>query len=258
MAFGSIDLSIDASELDALRKALGSIFDNEGLSATLEAALEKAIHPAYLRLREVTPVGPSGNLQRAVAMKTKAYPKNGGAVGMVGYNRSGKAPAEDMAGAGSTKLGKDRAFHQWWLEFGTKSRVVSKLSNTPYRRRTHVRRMKSGVVATIRDHQVSGQNAVIASSFKKRGQVFAPDGSMTPFSFFKKGKKGQTSITIDPSPAGGVRGRPPVQTAWNQLKGRAAEILVRELNLSLEQALSRITLSSTGTVSGSDVIQAGG
>jgi hypothetical protein len=81
---------------------------------------------------------------------------------------------------------------------------------------------------------------------------------MTPFSFFKKGKKGQTSITIDPSPAGGVRGRPPVQTAWNQMKGRAAEILVRELNLSLEQALSRITLSGTGTVSGSDVIQAGG
>jgi hypothetical protein len=42
------------------------------------------------------------------------------------------------------------------------------------------------------------------------------------------------------------------------MKGRAAEILVRELNLSLEQALSRITLSGTGTVSGSDVIQAGG
>jgi len=58
-------------------------------------------------------------------------------------------------------------------------------------------------------------------------------------------------------PAGGAAGLPPVQTAWNQTRNQVAEILQRELGVSLEAALAKITSSSTGSVSGA-VIQAGG
>lgn len=259
MAF--IGISIDASELKAAQESLRKLFDNKGLAATLEQALERAIWPAYLRLREVTPVGPSGNLKRAVAYKTKAYPKNGGAVGLIGYNRSGTGDTTDLAGDGSTKLGNDRAFHQWWVEYGTKRRdqFITKVSNTPYQRKAHSRTMKSGKVASIRAHQVSGQNAIIASSFSKRGgfQITPVDGGKLrtdkPGSFFKKAKKGQ-AIKIPGMPVGGTAGRPPVQTAWNQTRNQVAEILQRELSMSLDAALAAIAVSSTGTVSG-DVIQ---
>lgn len=254
MAVAGINLSIDTAELQQVQKALGNLFDNAGLAVTLEAAIEKAIWPAYLRLQEVTPVGPTGNLKRAVAYKTIAYKRDGNAVGLIGYNRSGVGESAAIAGEGSTRIGNDRAFHQWWLEYGTRQRVVSKLSNKSYTRRGHIRRMKSGVTTQVQTHDVSGQNAYIASSFKKRGQVFNPDGSQTPYSYFKKSKN---PIVIPAMEAGGVRGRPPVQTAWNQTKGQVAEILSRELNLSLQQALDKLTYTSTGSVSGA-VIQAGG
>lgn len=254
MAVAGINLSLDTSEILQLQKALGKVFDNAGLAVTLEAALERAIWPAYLRLREVTPVGPTGNLKRAVAYKTVAYKKDGNAVGLIGYNRSGTGESVALAGEGSTRIGKDRAFHQWWLEYGTRQRVVTAVSNKKYTRRGHIRRMKSGVTTQVQTHEVSGQNAVIASSFKKRGQVFNADGSLTPFSFFKKSKN---PIVIPASPVGGVRGMPPVQTAWNQTKGQVAEYLTRELRLSLEKALEKLTYTSTGSVIGA-VIQAGG
>lgn len=254
MAVAGINLSLDTSEILQLQKALGKVFDNAGLAVTLESALERAIWPAYLRLQEVTPVGPTGNLKRAVAYKTVAYKRDGNAVGLIGYNRSGVGESVAMAGEGSTRIGKDRAFHQWWLEYGTRQRIVTTVSNKKYKRRGHIRRMKSGVTTQVKTHDVSGQNAIIASSFKKRGPVFNADGSQTPNSFFKKSKN---PIVIPAMEPGGVRGRPPVQTAWNQTKGQAAEILTRELSLSLQQALEKLTYTSTGSVSGA-VIQAGG
>jgi hypothetical protein len=259
MAF--IAITVDASDLKAKRDALANLFDKPGLAATLEEALERAIWPAYLRLREVTPVGPTGNLKRAVAYKTVKYPKDGAAVGLIGYNRAGTGKSSSSAG-GSVRAGKDRAFHQWWVEYGTKDRVIAKKSDTPYQRKAHTRRMKSGKVANITSHQVSGQNAYIASSYNRLGPFrvvknengnFATDPAY-PRAFFKKSK---TPIRIPAMPAGGAAGLPPVQTAWNQTRNQVAEILQRELSVSLEAALAKITSSSTGSVSGA-VIQAGG
>jgi hypothetical protein len=212
--------------------------------------LEKAIWPAYLRLREVTPVGPTGNLKRAAHYKTVKYPKDGAAVGLIGYRQS---PRErGTATAGSVRIGKERGFHQWWLEFGTKERVVTKLSDKPYQRKAHTRRMKSGKVATVSAHQVKGQGAVIASSLAARGPFdINADGSKSqPYAFFMKGKKGQGAIRLPGVRPGGVAGRPPVQTAFEQTKNQVAEILRRELSISIEAAISKITQSSTGTISG--------
>jgi hypothetical protein len=249
MAF--IAISLDASDLKAKQAALANLFDKPGLAATLEAALEKAIQPVYQRLREVTPVGPTGNLRRAVAYKTVKYPKDGAAVGLVGYQQSTKE--KGTATAGSVRLGEKRGFHQWWIEFGTKERQVEKLAIKPYMRKSHTRRMKSGKVAVVLAHEVKkGQGAVIASSLATRGQFsINPDGTKSqPYAFFMKGKKGQTALRIPAVPAGGTAGRPPVQTAFNSMRSRVAEYLNRELSISLQAAISKITTSSTGTITG--------
>lgn len=255
MALGRIELSLDATEIDQLRKALGNLFDNAGLARTLEAALKKALVPAEERLRQITPIGPTENLRNAVSTRTKAYVKTGNAVGLVGYRQSPREPSTAISNAArSVRKGKNRGFHQWWLEFGTKERTVTKVADKPYTRRGHIRRMKSGVTAVIVTHEVEkGQGAVIASSFNKRGQVFNDDGSLQPYAFFKKGKAGQGAISVGATPAGGQRRIPPVRTALQQTQPQIAAILQQELRISLERAVNAIAFSSTGTVGG-DVI----
>lgn len=246
MAVAGIGLNLESPELGQLRDSLRALFGPKEISPILGEALEKAIWPAFLRLREVTPAGPTQNLKRAVNWKVKTYPKNGGAVALIGYNRSGTGDAKSAQG-GSVLAGKDRAFHQWWIEFGTKERKVTKVANKPYQRRS-----KLGNV-----HWVSGQNTVIASSFNRLGpfkMVKDADGGFRtdpayPKAFFKKAKKGEAVLKIPETPAGGVDRQPPVKTAWEQSQGKVAFILQQELRLSLEQALSTLLVRTTGSLS---------
>jgi hypothetical protein len=260
MAVAGVSLSLDASELMRLQESLGKVFDNAGLADTLADALEKALFPAQLRLRENTPVGPTGNLKRAVNMKIVPYRRNGVAVGMIGYNRAGVGKTNSAAG-GSVQAGPDRAFHQWWLEYGTRQRVVAKLSNTPYQRKAHQRVIKSGKVASIRAHQVSGQNAYIASSYNRLGPFQMAKGTegrvqtdpAYPKAFFRKSKNPIVIPAMNP----GGSGEPPIQKTWREYQGKVAERLTSELRISLERALDSLTYSSTGSVTGA-TIQAGG
>lgn len=259
MAVAGVQLTLDSSELTRLQEALGKVFDNAGLAATLAESIERAIWPAFLRLRENTPVGPTGNLKRAVNYKVVKYPRNGGAVGLIGYNRAGVGSTTSAAG-GTVQAGPDRAFHQWWLEYGTNQRVVAKLSNKPYQRKAHQRTMKSGKVAAVRAHQVSGQNAYIASSFNRLGpftMTKTPDGKMAtdpayPNAFFKKSK----NPIIIPAMNPGGSGEPPIQKTWREYQGKVADRLQQELRISLERAIESLTYSSTGSVTGA-TIQAG-
>ncbi len=251
MAF--ITISLDASDLNEKQKALANLFGSDGkkgLADILGDALERAVWPAYLRLREVTPVGPTGNLLRAAHYKVVKYPKSGAAVGLIGFRQSSKE--KGTTGPGSVRLGKERGFHQWWLEFGTKERLVEKVSDKPFQRKAHTRRMKSGKVASVNAHQVKGQGAVIASSLAARGPFsINPDGTKSqPYAFFMKGKKGQGAIRIPANPAGGRAGRPPIQTAFAQTQNQVAEILNRELSISLDAALARVATSGSGTITG--------
>lgn len=247
MAVAGIKLDFDDAQLEGLRQSLRDLFAPKELAPILSEVLEKAIWPAYLRLREVAPVGPTGSLRRAVNHKVKAYKKSGNAVGLVGFNQSGTGDAQEMT-AGGVKIGPDRAYHQWWLENGTKRREVTKFSNTPYTRRSKLGRV----------HQVSGQNTIIASSQAKYGQfriIKNPDGSLKtespnyPSSFFKKAKKGEKVLVIEPSPKGGIDNQPPVATAWRQSQAQVAFILQQELRISLEKALSTLVFRTNGTVS---------
>ena len=60
MAVAGIQLNINTDELRSLRDNIRAFFPRAEAAEVLGEAIEKAIWPAYLRLREVTPVGPTG------------------------------------------------------------------------------------------------------------------------------------------------------------------------------------------------------
>jgi hypothetical protein len=270
MAVAGIQLNINTDELRSLRDNIRAFFPKAEAAEVLGEAIEKAIWPAYLRLREVTPVGPTGNLKRAVNYKIVKYKQTGVAVGLIGYNRAGAASSSSAAG-GTVQAGPDRAFHQWWLEFGTKQRRISKFSNEPYQRKsptTPFVRVRNGRQETVRGkgvvHWVSGQNAYIASSFNRLGPFkllkdTSGEGRVQtdptyPRAFFKKSRQ---PIVIPQMPVGGESGRPPVQTAWDQTQAQVAEYLQRELSLTLGQAWAALRFRNEGSVTGTDTLGPG-
>ncbi len=260
MATAGITITAQVAQLRELQDALGRIFTNADKAKVLEAALEKAIYPAFLRLKETTPAGPTGNLKRAASMKVKSYPRDGNAVGLIGYRRSASEASQSFGGGG-VRVGPDRGFHQWWLENGTTVRGAKKpftKSTTPYGRRGHTRRIAGRPAVEVRPHTVQhGQGKYIASSLNKRGKIEfipTPRGEQPqrvatnpafPTSFFKAKA---TPFTIPAMPVGGSTGRPPLQTAWDQTRGQVAEILQRELRISLQAALETLTRSATGSI----------
>lgn len=259
MAVGRINLTAEIEGLRNLQDQLGNFLPQDKKAKVLGEAIERALQPVKMRLREVTPEGPTGNLRQAIATKIVEYPLDGSAVGLVGFRRAGKGSSRSAQG-GAVRKGPDRAFHQWWLEEGTQPRrVADKFSNTPYIRKAHQRVTRSGTVAEVREHTVSGQGGYIASSYKKLGEFQMqrtprpPRGEAGhrvqtepgyPRAFFKKSK---TPITIPAMPVGGSTGRPPLATAWAQTQSTVAEYLSRELRISIEAALNALA-QSTGTV----------
>lgn len=247
MSVVGISLKADIAELRQLQEGFATILLPEKKAEITAAAIRKAVLPVLQRLEQITPIGPTGNLRRAAALKVVRYNQQGVAVGLVGYRRAGAAESVSAAG-GSVRASKDRAFHQWLVEKGTQDRFVTKLADKPFTRRSHTRRYRNGTTVEVQQHQVKGQGAVIASSFNRLGPfkvAKSDDGRVStdpPYqrAFFKKGKKGETAVKINPSPAGGRAGVPPLQTAWDQTRPVVAEYLVRELRISMEQAIAAL------------------
>lgn len=258
MAFAGIRISADFPELKKLREGIQNLGDKKFTAAALKDALEKAIEPAYLRLREVTPVGPTGNLKLAAARLAKAYPKDGNAVGVIGYRQSGTQEARSAQG-GAVRVGPDRAFHQWWIEFGTKQRGVKnpfEKSKKPYGRRGHLRRVAGRPAVEVRPHIVqAGQNLYIASSYNKLGRFemtrTADGGFKTvpqyPKAFFKASSR---PFVLPPVEPGGVGRIPPVRRAFDDSQSKVAFILAQELRITFARAIQTLTISDTGTISG--------
>jgi hypothetical protein len=254
MATVGISLTLEQTELRELQAALGRVFKPGEKAQILKRALEKAVAPVLARLKQTTPLGPTGNLREAATSKVIPYTRSGNAVALVGFQRAGRQRSDSAAG-GTVRAGNDRAFHQWWLENGTQPRQVGKLSDTPYTRRAHQRRTRSGTVADVQEHTVKGQGGYIASSFNRLGPFKMVKDPSQPSrvitepgyqrAFFRKSK---TPITIPAMPVGGSTGQPPLQTAWDQTQSTAAEILQRELQISLEAALDALTRSASGSV----------
>jgi hypothetical protein len=259
MATAGITITAEIAGLEELQKDLGAIFKPEQKAKIIEDAMKKALAPALERLKANTPVGPTGNLFRAATIKVVPYRRDGNAAGLLGYTRADREKSQSAQG-GKRRRGKDLAYHQYWLEEGTDDSTINKLSNTPYVRKSHVRRNRSGSVTTVKAHDVSGQNAYYASSFNQLGpfklkptqrprrgggkQEVQTDPA-SPQAFFKRSA---TPITIKGMRAGGRSGQPPLKTTWDQTSTTVAEILQRELRISLERALDTLTRSATGTL----------
>jgi len=147
------------------------------------SVLRQAIKPGKKKLKELTPKGPTGNLRRAVAAKTVRYSKQdyGWAVALAGYRRAGTGKSESAAG-GSVRKGKDRGYHQGFVEFGTKVRFTEGSIASSFRTRgpfllekKQVRRRKVGKVlvnAPFRADNTVHTVPKLPHAFFKR----APDG----------------------------------------------------------------------------------
>ena len=257
MATGRIEMSAEVQGLRDLRNKLGTVLNNPRKAAVMKAALEKAIVPVVAALNRTTPLGPTGNLRRAIDSKVVSYPDDGNAVGIVGFRRAGRERSAIALAGGTVRTGTDRGFHQWWLEEGTSERQVFAPANKPYTRKAHTRTMKSGTVAQVQSHEVARQGGYIASSFRKLGKFDfertprVPRGGKGqrvqtspsyPQAFFKKSS---TPITI-PAMRPGGSGSPPLKTAFDLTRSTVAEILSRELRLAIEDIWSGLNTSTSG------------
>jgi hypothetical protein len=216
-----IAIKANFADLDIARAGIKTL--PEALQAKyVGAAVREAIKPAVARLKQLTPRGPTGNLQRAIASKVVTYPQDGNAVALAGYVRAGKSPSVSAQG-GKVRAGKDRAFHQGLLEFGTDQRVISKQS--PY-------------------------GGFIASSFKSLGpfRILASgsNGTFTtrpayPKAFFMKKNK---PVVIRPT-----RAQAPIKNAYNDTWPQMGQILADKLSTGLENAIKEIEYRKQGYIS---------
>lgn len=267
MAVAGIRLTI-VNDFAPVIREIGQMVTPEKAAAIIAPILRTAIRPTVNRLRQITPVGPTGNLKRAVTSKVIPYRADGTAIALVGYTRAGKRDSSSAAG-GAVRAGPDRGFHQWWVEFGTDERKITQGKIRKYQRKsptTPFARRRNGqselVVGKGVLHEVQEKNETyIASSFKKLGpftivrQVGGTGRVQTdpayPRAFFRKSK---TPIVIPPMPAGGTSGNPPVNTAWLQTQEEVAAILQRELSISLSKAWEALRYRDSGSASGTDTL----
>jgi len=239
---------------------LGRIFPPKYAANELARILRKAVAPMVARLRQITPVGPTGNLKRAVSSKIIPYRADGTALALVGYTRANRRDSASAAG-GSVRAGPDRAFHQWWLEYGTTERKIATPKRRQYQRRSPTKpfaRRRKGQYELVMGkgvlHTVTEQTETyIASSFNRLGpfRMIRQGGTdpSYPNAFFKKSK---TPIKIPATPAGGVAGRPPLNTAFMETQEQIATVLQEELSLTLAEAWAALRYKDSGTASGTD------
>lgn len=267
MAVAGVKVSLNTDELKAFLKQIPTLGDKAAATKALEAAIRKSIKPFVTYLRNSTPVGPTGNLKRAVTSKVVAYRQDGVAVGIVGYTRAGKGKSQSAAG-GKVRAGKDRAFHQWWIEEGTDERKFTTPKARVYLRKSPTKpftRVRNNITETVRGkgvtHLVSERTPTyIASSYNKLGpftivRMVGGSGVKTspgyPKAFFKKSREPFAIRGVTP---GGVSGRPPLNTAWQATQEQVASTLSNELAVSLARAWQSLQYRDQGTASGTDTL----
>lgn len=213
---------------DELRQFPEKIMRRYGLRAVRKAASwgQKALERQVDRLGHKT-----GNLRRAVAMKTKVYTKNRAnlpvPIAVVGYRRSGTGDTKKSGG--TIQIGNDRAFHSHLVEFGTKRRFPGK-SKKVKSARVSINGRRQTVV--MREKQHVGGPFAIMSSYKTSGP-------------FKVGKGGARSpgypqsfiARVDPSRGlGPMPAFHPLEKAFDASKKTMESVLLAQLRIGVEKA----------------------
>lgn len=110
-----IRITADVPGLEELRAKFAELPNNlaaKHMAAGLKRAAEQG--GTLQALKANTPKGPTGNLRRSIAVKTRRYIQTGVGIAIIGY-KSGRKLNEPYD---NTKLG----YHQGLVEFGTKER----------------------------------------------------------------------------------------------------------------------------------------
>jgi HK97 gp10 family phage protein len=199
----SVDLNFpDLSELRAELKKL----PNNLAAKHLGAALRKAVQPGLTALRKKTPRGPTGNLRKSIKTKVKTYPKQGNAVGMVGYSWGGDS----------------KGYHQGFIEFGTKERKT-----------------KSRFASTFKSK--TPQRAGAFQIFTPARGKFAGKLRTKPYpkAFFKSAKAGEV-VNLGQMPIGGRTGMAPVKSAFNEARPAMLAELQMQLAARIEKAWAEL------------------
>jgi HK97 gp10 family phage protein len=204
---GSIELSLEFPELTELRAQFKALPTNIA-AKHLGASLRKAMAPGVVALKRNTPKGPTGNLRKSIKLKIKPYPKNGNAVGLVGYD----------IGKGS------KGFHQGFLEFGTKERRTKKRFASSWKR-------------SLLNNTGSLAGFQILNPKRGRNAGKLVTNPKPPKAFFKSAKAGQ-QVDLGRMPIGGRTGVAPVKTSFSQARPAMVSILQAELGTRLEKALA--------------------
>jgi hypothetical protein len=194
--FGGV--TVDFPELAELRKELQRFKPNIA-AKHLGSAIRKATKPGQDALkREVraNQKGPTGNLLRSVTTKVVTYKKTGNAVGMVGFTAAGSGKSQSAQG-GKVRKGKDRAFHQGWLEFGTRPR-----------------RTKKGNIASSYRKLGPFTLKKTAKRGKFAGVVRVQTTPRYPKAFFKRASKNEDGVYL-----GRTLAEAPIKTAFTQSVG---------------------------------------
>jgi hypothetical protein len=111
-----ISITTGIPGLESIRNAFMALPKNlaaKHMAAGLRRAAEEG--GTLQALKSATPRGPTGNLRRSIAIKSKRYPRTGVGLAILGF-RSGRKMNEPYD---KTKLG----YHQGLVEFGTKERT---------------------------------------------------------------------------------------------------------------------------------------
>lgn len=191
--------------LDQLKRDLAE-FPRGVRRKYMKAAFNATAKVFVKALKQTTPRGPTGNLRKAIA--SKATPN----YGLAGYRKPPRRadPSDDTA----------KAYHQGFLEFGTKPRTTK------------------GQVASTFNSKAKGRGGpmqiVTPASGRAKG-VMKTGKPAYPRSFFKRAKAGQR-VDLKAMPVGGRTGKPPIATAFNQSKGLMASTMTQQASTALERA----------------------
>lgn len=275
-------IKLDSTDVSALRKAFRDIHPKVA-AICMGAAAKRAMAPAESGLKaavsgRIVGVGPTGNLRRSVKAKSVRYPKTGTGVAVVGFQKAGTGKAKS-AGGGKVKRGPDRAFHQFWMEFGTKDRETKYHATRPYvRTKPRARKAaakelrKSGVSARDANAllkksaaevgasvggtvKVRRQGGFIASSFNSLGPFRIKGGKVAgtvatqpkyPKAFFKKSDR--------PVQLGAVPPFAPVRQTFDSTKSQVSANLIAEMTVAVEKAKRLLETAAGRRITGAQLL----
>lgn len=216
----SLKVDMYFPDMDELRAELKKLPTN--LAAKhFGAALRKAVQPGLTALRRNTPKGPTGNLRRSIKTKVKTYPRDGRAVGIVGYSWGGE----------------NKGYHQGFIEFGTKDRQTKGSFASSFRKRGPFTISKPRKLGRPPRDLFGAAGDRYARRLQQNRRVTT--SPKYPKAFFKRASAGER-VKLGKMPVGGRTRVPPVKTSFEQSKAAMQAELRLQLAARIEKAWSEL------------------